>query len=501
MKRPIIKPRSPALVVGAGFGGIATALRLRARGYRVTLVDRLPELGGRARVFRRDGFTFDAGPTVITAPFLFAELFELFGERLEDHVNLLPVEPWYRMLFDDGSRFDYGGTMADTEHEIESLSPSDVDGYRNLLAHSKKLFDKGFTELADQPFDSLSAMLRSVPDLVRLRADRTVWDVVSRHLRDPRLRQAFSLHPLLVGGNPFTTTSIYCLIHFLERKWGVVFPQGGTGALVGALGDLMQRVGIEFRLGETVERVDIVDGAAVGITLDTGEALDGSPVVMGTDPCFVYKHLIAPDHRRRWTDARIGKLRSSMGLFVLYFGTTRIYPEVAHHSILFGPRFRGLLEDIFEKGQLADDMSLYLHRPTATDPSLAPAGHDGFYVLSPVPNLTAAIDWTIEGPRYAEKILDRLESTVLPRLRNHLVSCFHVTPQYFRTELLSHRGAGFSVQPLLTQSAWFRFHNASEDVRDLYFVGAGTHPGAGVPGVLSSAKVVENLLLERERAA
>ncbi|MEM7482763.1 MAG: phytoene desaturase family protein [Acidobacteriota bacterium] len=490
-----------SVVVGGGFGGIAAALRLRAQGGEVTLVDRLPELGGRARVFRRGGFTFDAGPTVITAPFLFEELFALFGKQLEDYATLVPVEPWYRMMFDDGSTFDYGGSVEDTLAEIERFEPRDREGYLTLLAHSRRLFEKGFEELADRPFSSWRDMLRVLPDLLRLRADRTVFDLVSRHLKDPRLRQAFSLHPLLVGGNPFTTTSIYSLIHSLERRWGIHFPLGGTGALVSALGRLMEEQGVQVRLGTTVERIDVAAGGshrgrARGVVLEDGEVISADRVVAAADPAFVYRHLVEPRHRRRWSDRRIDRMRLSMGLFVLYFGTDRTYPDVAHHTILFGPRYRELLEDIFQNRELAPDFSLYLHRPTATDPSLAPAGHDGFYVLSPVPHLGADIDWPVEGPRYRERILEHLEGRLLPNLRRHLVDDFWVTPRYFQDELLSHRGAGFSVQPILRQSAWFRFHNRSEDIDGLYFVGAGTHPGAGVPGVLSSAKVLTRVLAD-----
>ncbi|MEM9556165.1 MAG: phytoene desaturase family protein [Acidobacteriota bacterium] len=490
---------SPTVVVGAGFAGLAAALRLRARGEEVILVDRLPELGGRARTFRRAGFVFDAGPTVITAPFLFEELFALFGRRLQDEVELLPVEPWYRMLFDDGTSFDYGGTVDDTLAEIERLAPADRRGYLRLLEHSEKLFDKGFVELADQPFNGWRDMLRVAPDLARLRADRTVWSLVRRHLTDPRLRQAFSLQPLLVGGNPFTTTSIYSLIHFLERRWGVVFPRGGTGALVAALGRLLDDVGVEVRLGTTVEQIEVDDGRVRAVRLAGGERIVAHRVVYAGDPSFLYRRLIEPRHRRRWTDRRLDRLRHSMGLFVWYFGTRRRYPDVAHHTILFGPRYESLLRDIFDRGVLADDPSLYLHRPTATDPALAPDGHDAFYVLAPVPHLGSGIDWDEAAEHYRQVVLDRLESTLLPGLGAELVEELHITPRYFERELLSHQGAGFSIQPTLTQSAGFRFHNRSEDVDGLYLVGAGTHPGAGVPGVLSSAKVVENLL-EQEAA-
>jgi phytoene desaturase len=304
----------------------------------------------------------------------------------------------------------------------------------------------------------------------------------------------FSIQPLLVGGNPFDTSCLYSLIHYLEREWGVWFPRGGTGALVDALLALGQRHGIKFCNNATVEKIVIRDGHATGVLLADGELIDAEVVVANADPPTVYRDLIPAQHRRTWTDAKLARLKYSMGLFVLYFATNRPYEDVAHHTILFGPRYRGLLDDIFERGIVADDFSLYLHRPAATDPSMAPAGHDTFYVLSPVPNLQHAIDWETEGPRYAQRILDHLEKKQLPNLGQHLVSQFHVAPPYFRDTLLTTHGTGFSIAPILTQSAWFRFHNESEDVHGLYFVGAGTHPGAGMPGVLSSAKVVENLL-------
>ena len=483
-----------ALVIGSGFGGLAAALRLRALGHEVTLLERQPDHGGRARVFRRDGFFYDSGPTVLTAPFLFDELFALFGEKRADHIEFLQVKPWYRMIDHEGRAFDYGGTVEDTLREIAKFNPLDQRGYLRLLEKSRKLYDTGFTKLAAEPFGSLTDMIRILPDLVRLRGDRTVYDLVCSHLRDPSLRMFFSIQPLLVGGTPFDTSCLYSLIHYLERQWGVWFPRGGTGALVDALIALGQRHGVKFRNNATAAEILIRERRASGLRLSDGEQIEADLVVANADPPTVYRNLLSPEHRRKWTDAKLASRQYSMGLFVLYFATNRRYEGVAHHTILFGPRYRGLLEDIFKRGVLADDFSLYLHRPTATDASMAPDGHDTFYVLSPVPNLQHAIDWDAEGPRYAQRILDHLGKTILPALNQHLVSQFHVAPPYFRDQLLTTHGTGFSIAPVLTQSAWFRFHNQSEDVPGLYFVGAGTHPGAGMPGVLSSAKVVENIL-------
>jgi phytoene desaturase len=483
-----------ALVVGAGFGGMAAALRLRARGYEVDLLDRLDRPGGRAQVYERNGFVFDAGPTVVTAPFLFDELFELFGKRLEDYAKLVPVEPWYRYLFADGRTFDYGGTLEDTLAEIARFDERDVDGYRTLLAASERIFDKGFTELSDQPFHRFREMLKVVPDLLKLQSYRSVSSLVGKHLKSEEMRRAFSIHPLLVGGNPFDTTSIYSLIHFLERKWGVHFPLGGTGALVDALAKLLEEEGVTFHGNTTVDELVIRGGAARGALCEDGRRFDADIVVVNGDPPFLYKNAVPATERRRWTDRKIEKLQYSMGLFVLYFGTRKRYEEVPHHTIVMGERFKGLLDDIFHKRVLADDFSLYLHRPTATDPSLAPDGCDAFYVLSPVPNLQADIDWEQEGPRYRDRVVAELSERILPGLEDSICEDFFVTPVDFQSRFLSHHGSGFSIQPLFRQSAWFRFHNRSEDVRDLYLVGAGTHPGAGMPGVLCSAKVLDRVV-------
>ncbi len=483
-----------AIVIGAGFGGIAAALRLRAKGYAVTLVDRCAALGGRAQVYEREGFRHDAGPTVITAPFLFEELFALFGERFADHVKLVPLTPWYRFQFADGDTFDYGGTLEATLAEIERIEPRDRAGYLALLEHSRRIYDIGFTQLSAQPFHRLGTMLRQVPHLLGLRNYETVWQMVSRHLVSDKLRRAFSIQPLLVGGNPFDTTSIYGLIHFLERAHGVHFAMGGTGAVTRALGGLMERQGIALRLSTTVERVRIEQGVARGVVLADGTVVDADIVVSDADAAHLYRDLVPRAEQALATRVKLSQAHYSMGLFVMYFGTTRTYPDVAHHTIWMGERYRELLKDIFHRQKLAEDFSLYVHRPTATDPSFAPAGQDSFYVLCPVPNLQADIDWATEGPRLRDRIVDALERTMLPGLKAAITADFYKTPEDFRDEYRSVHGAGFSVAPIFRQSAWFRFHNKSESVRNLYLVGAGTHPGAGVPGVLCSAKVIDALI-------
>jgi phytoene desaturase len=483
-----------AIVIGAGFGGIAAALRLRAKGYAVTLIDRCAALGGRAQVYEREGFRHDAGPTVITAPFLFEELFALFGERFADHVKLVPLTPWYRFQFADGDTFDYGGTLEATLAEIERIEPRDRAGYLALLEHSRRIYDIGFTQLSAQPFHRLGTMLRQVPHLLGLRNCETICQTVSRHLVSDKLRRAFSIQPLLVGGNPFDTTSIYGLIHFLERAYGVHFAMGGTGAVTQALGGLMERQGIALRLSTTVERVRIEQGVARGVVLADGTNVDADIVVSDADAAHLYRDLVPRAEQALATRVKLSQAHYSMGLFVMYFGTTRTYPDVAHHTIWMGERYQELLNDIFHRQKLAEDFSLYVHRPTATDPSFAPPGQDSFYVLCPVPNLQADIDWATEGPRLRDRIVEALERTMLPGLKATITADFYKTPEDFRDEYRSVHGAGFSVAPIFRQSAWFRFHNKSESVRNLYLVGAGTHPGAGVPGVLCSAKVIDALI-------
>ncbi len=483
-----------AIVLGAGFGGIAAALRLRARGHQVTLVERCDHVGGRARVFERDGFRHDAGPTVITAPFLFDELFALFGKSRADAIEFLPLNVWYRFHFADGEHFDYGGTTADTLAEIARLAPGDEAGYERLLEHSRRIFDVGFTALADQPFHSVGALARQIPNLLKLRCDRTVWRFVCHHLRSDYLRRAFSIQPLLVGGNPFETTCIYSLIHFLERRWGVHFPRGGTGALTAALHQLMLDVGVTIRTNTTVRRILTRDRVATGIELTGGDTLPADLVVSNADPLHLYREMIPSPRQSPFFRLKQSRMKSSMGLFVLFFGTDGTYPDVAHHTIWLTERYRELIHEIFHGDTLPPDFSLYLHRPTATDDSFAPPGCDSFYVLAPVPNLRADIDWAIAGPALRDRIVAALDATILPGLPARIRSDFFMTPNDFASDYLSVDGAGFSIAPTFSQSAWFRFHNRSEHSKNLYLVGAGTHPGAGVPGVLCSAQVLERVL-------
>lgn len=483
-----------AVVIGGGFGGIAAALRLRAKGYEVSIIDKSPMLGGRAQVFKRNGFLHDAGPTVITAPFLFEELFALFDEKLSDHINLVPLKPWYRFYFADKSTFDYGGSLAETLTEIGKISPKDQAGYVKLLAHSKRIFDIAFTQLSAVPFHRFSTMLGLIPKLVVLKSYQTVWQMVCRYLSHPKLRQAFSIQPLLVGGNPFDTTSIYGLIHYLERTYGVYFAMGGTGAIVEALAALMHRQGIKVALNTTVSKIIIANGEAKSVLLADGRLIQSDLIVSNADPSHLYENMLDKKQVDTPNKLKLKFAHYSMGLFVLYFGTTKTYPQVAHHTIWMGERYEELLADIFHRQKLSKDFSLYLHRPTATDKTFAPEGCDSFYVLCPVPNLKANIDWSVEGPKLQARIIDALDKSMLPGLTQNIVEDFYMTPQDFKTDYLSTHGAGFSIAPLFRQSAWFRFHNKSKKIKNLYLVGAGTHPGAGLPGVLCSAKVIDSLI-------
>lgn len=488
--------RPRVVVIGAGFGGLAAAVRLQARGFHVTLLDKRDAPGGRAYVYRDAGFTFDGGPTVITAPFLLEELFALAGRRMDEHLTLVPVDPFYRIRFHDGRVFDYTGDADRMAAEVAKFSPRDVDGYRRFVEESRKIFAVGFEQLGDVPFSRAVDMIKIVPAMIRLRSHLSVWRLVCKYIGDDALRVVMSFHPLLVGGNPFTTTSIYALIAFLERKWGVWFAKGGTGAIVQALVELFTSLGGTLRLGEEAEEIVVDGGRVAGVRLKGGATLPARIVVSNGDAPATYKRLLPAAIRRKYTNERIDRMQYSMSLFVSYFGTRKTHPDMAHHTILLGPRYRELLDDIFDKKILAPDFSLYLHAPTRTDPSLAPPGCENFYVLAPVPHLASGNDWAREGDAYQEKLFSYLENTCIPGLRNDLATARYITPKTFAEEMNSEMGAAFSIQPTLRQSAYFRFHNKSEEVEGLYLVGAGTHPGAGLPGVLSSAKVVDRCIAD-----
>jgi phytoene desaturase len=486
------------IVIGSGFGGLAAAARLAARGYTVELFEKRDQLGGRAYVYEINGFKFDGGPTVITAPFMFDDILQLAGKRREDYFQLVPLSPFYRIFDHAGRSFDYNDDEAFTLNQIAERSPADQAGYLRFIATTKAIFDKGFVELADKPFLRFGDMLRVAPDLIRLQSQKTVYRYVAQFIQDDFLRQAFTFHPLLVGGNPFDTTSIYALIHYLERQYGVHYALGGTGAIVAGLGRLFTELGGRIYLNAEVDEILTEGRRVTGIRLADGRVHWADAVVNNGDVAFTYNHLLPRSARTAVARARLNTMQYSMSLFVIYFGTRRQYRAhgLAHHNILLGPRYRALLDDVFHRKLLADDFSLYLHMPTLTDPSLAPPGHEAFYVLSPVPHLGADVDWAQAAPEYRDRILSFLESRYLPGLRENLVALHHIDPRHFRDTLNSHLGAAFSMQPLLTQSAWFRPHNRADEYDNLYFVGAGTHPGAGLPGVLSSAKIADDLIAD-----
>ena len=483
-----------AIIIGSGFGGLAAAVRLGARGYRVTILEKQGTAGGRARVFRQDGYTFDAGPTIVTAPYLFEELWELAGRRMSDDVDLRPIDPFYEIRFDNGEVFTYSGDTERMKAEVAKFSPADVAGYERFMAFSEANFRTGFEELGDVPFESIMDMARIAPTMAKLASHRSVHGLVSRFIKDPRLRTVFSFHPLLIGGNPLNVSAIYTLIAFLEKEWGVHFAMGGTNQLVSGLVSLVEGQGNRIRYGTEVSEITLTENRATGVRLASGEEIAADVVVSNGDTLWTYKNLLPASVRKRWTDSRIERASSSNGLFVWYFGTNRRYEDVAHHTILLGPRYEGLLRDIFKNKKLADDFSLYLHRPTRTDPSLAPPGCDAFYVLSPVPHLESGTDWTAEMESYRRKIEARLEDHLLPGLGESVVTSRIMTPQNFEIDLNAFRGAAFGMEPKLLQSAWFRPHNRSEDICNLYIVGAGTHPGAGLPGVLSTAKILDRVV-------
>tara|TARA_B100000963_G_scaffold230981_1_gene201556 strand:+ start:1203 stop:2666 length:1464 start_codon:yes stop_codon:yes gene_type:complete len=484
-----------SIVIGSGFGGIAAALRLRAKGHDVTLIEKHPDLGGRARVFKRNGFTYDGGPTVITAPYLINELFELFKKNPKDYIELVPLKIWYQFIFDDKTRFNYSGDEAEMKKQIEEICKEDVMGYEKLVKFTKKIFDKGFIELADIPFHKPFVMMKQLPALLKLKSYKSVYSLVSSYIKNEKLRRILSMHPLLVGGNPFTTTSIYGLILYLEKKWGIHYSMGGTGKIIKGFEKLMNEVGIKIIKSKEVKKIITDKKKITSIQLNDQTTINVKNVVCNADPPGVYEKMLNGNNKNsflfKW---KRNRMEYSMGLFVYYFGTKKTYENVEHHTIKFGNKYKEHLDDIFDKKILNNDISYYLHRPSATDRSMAPEGNDCFYVLVPVPNNQSKINWKIKGEKIKNLVIDKMENDLMPDLRENIIEDFYLTPDYFENELNTKYGSGFSIQPKFSQSAYFRFHNKSEVYDGLYFVGAGTHPGAGVPGVLSTAKVLDKII-------
>jgi phytoene desaturase len=483
------------IVIGSGFGGLSAAIRLQAKGHEVTILEKRDKLGGRAYVYKQDGFVFDGGPTIITAPWLIDEMFEAGGKKTRDYVKLVKIDPFYNIRFPDGTIFNYNDDKENLLNQIRKFNPADVEGYKRFSKDLGEIYRVGF-ELIDQPFTKVWDMVKVVPEMIKLRSDHSVYKFASRYFKDERLREAFSFHPLLIGGNPFTATSIYAMIHELEQKFGVWFAMGGTGALVRSLGELFRDIGGKVLLEAEVAEISIEEtsGKAKGVKMKSGEFFEADAVVSNADVGFTYLNLVPKKFRKKYTDKKVKSLTYSMSLFVIYFGTNRRYENMAHHEIIMGKRYKGLLDEIFVDKTLAKDFSLYLHRPTATDKSLAPEGCDSWYVLSPVPHLEADVDWTKAAKPYRDSIIKYLEENYMPELSKHIVSEHYIDPLHFEDTLNSYLGNAFGVEPTLMQSAWLRPHNLSEDIPNLYFVGAGTHPGAGMPGVMSSGKIVANLI-------
>ena len=486
-------PRS-AIVIGAGFGGLALAIRLQSAGIATTIVEARDKPGGRAYVWKKDGFTFDAGPTVITDPACLEELWSLSGQNMADDVTLEPVMPFYRLLWNDGTVFDYSNDDNSLMKQIAALHPDDVEGYRKFLRYSGGVFEEGYVKLGAVPFLDFASMIKAAPALARYQAWRSVYSIVASFVQNEKLREALSFHTLLVGGNPMNTSSIYALIHKLERDGGVWFARGGTNALIAGMVKLFERLGGILRLEEPVAEITTSSDRVTGVKTAKGTlAAD----LVATNGDVVHSYGLVKDHKRGLKmERRLKRKRFSPSLFVVHFGLEGDFPEIAHHSILFSDRYATLLDDIYKKGVLAKDPSLYLHKPTATDPSMAPPGCSTFYALAPVPHRgKMGRDWETEGAAYREVVLDRIERLLIPDIRKRIKTIFHYTPADFEADLGAHLGSAFSLEPVLWQSAYFRVHNRDDVLENLYFVGAGTHPGAGIPGVVGSAKATAGLIV------
>ncbi len=489
-----------AIVIGAGFGGLALAIRLQSAGVQTTIVESRDKPGGRGYFWERDGFTFDAGPTVITDPDCLRELWALTGRDMSEDVTLDPVLPFYRLNWPDGTNFDYTNDDVQMRAEIEKLHPGDWAGYEKFLQYSAGVFHEGYEKLGHVAFLDFGSMIKAAPALAKYQAWRSVYSIVSSFVKSEKLREALSFHTLLVGGNPMTTSAIYALIHKLERDGGVWFARGGTNRLVAALVTQFERLGGVLRLDDPVTSIETLGDRATGVTCASGWSGQADAIAANSDIMHTYRDLLATSRSAKRKTGSLERKKYSPSLFVVHFGIKGTWPGIPHHMILFGPRYKGLLEDIYDHGVLSEDFSLYLHHPTVTDPSLAPEGHSTFYALAPVPHLGKfPVDWDEIAPILEKRILDEVGRRLIPDIHERIVTKFSYAPKDFAEDLNAHLGSAFSLEPVLTQSAYFRVHNRDEHIPNLYFVGAGTHPGAGIPGVVGSAKATARLMLEGEK--
>lgn len=486
-----------ACVIGAGFGGLALAIRLQAGGVETVLVEGRDKPGGRAYAWEKEGFTFDAGPTVITDPECLRELWRLSDHDMDDDVELMPVMPFYRLNWSDGTNFDYSNDEAALRREIARLSPEDLAGYDDFLRYAAAVHQEGYVRLGHVPFLDFKSMVKAAPALARHQAWRSVYSIVSSHVKHEKLRQALSFHTLLVGGNPMTTSAIYALIHKLEKDGGVWWAKGGTNRLAAAMANHFERLGGTVRLGDPVVQVHTIGDRASEVETQGGWRERFDAIASNADIVHSYGDLLSENPRGKAMARKLSGKRFSPSLFLVHFGLEGSWPGIPHHMILFGPRYKGLLKDIFDHGVLPADFSIYLHHPTVTDPSMAPPGKSTFYALVPVPNLgKLPIDWDEIGPQLEERILDEVGRRLIPDIHDRIVTKFHYAPPDFAEDLNAYRGSAFSLEPILTQSAWFRGHNRDDHIKNFYLVGAGTHPGAGIPGVVGSAKATAGLMLE-----
>ena len=486
-----------AVVIGSGFGGLALAIRLQAAGIQTTIIEARDKPGGRAYYWDRDGFIFDGGPTVITDPPCLTQLWALTGHDMAQDVELIPVMPFYRLNWADGTNFDYSNDEAKLRSEIAKLNPADVEGYAKFLDYSAGVHDEGYVKLGTKAFLDFASMIKAAPALAKYQAWRSVYSMVSSFVKNEKLREALSFHTLLVGGNPMKTSAIYALIHKLEKDGGVWFAKGGTNRLVAAMVRQFERIGGTLRLGDPVERIETQGERTTGIVTESGYRVECDAVATNGDIMHSYRDLLGHHPRGKKAAASLTRKKFSPSLFVVHFGIKGSWPGIPHHMILFGPRYKGLLDDIYSHGVLPKDFSLYLHHPTVSDPSMAPEGCSTFYALAPVAHQgKLPIDWEEMGPVFEKRILDEVGRRLIPDIHERIVTKFHYTPADFGTDLNAHMGSAFSLEPVLTQSAWFRVHNRDDVLSNLYFVGAGTHPGAGIPGVVGSAKATAELMIE-----